>query len=195
VLSAVQPDKGPQLTSLQEAPPEEYSSGRWEKHSIAVAQIVKSGRISSKRREIQTYKERGIFFGFFFLFMYDIQHCFICRPSDSTVSEDAGIKPRTVATTALAVRRSNHSARSHPLINTYVDNDLLYLLPGMAADSVRTGRKDDTLLVRYRHTIHIFNLLWRQSTHGGVACKWNVELVLQQNVASHNVYVTKCICY
>jgi hypothetical protein len=54
----------------------------------------------------------GIFCIFFF--MYDIQHCFICRPSDSTVSEDAGLKPRTVATTALAVRRSNHSARSHP---------------------------------------------------------------------------------
>jgi hypothetical protein len=51
----------------------------------------------------------------FFFFMYDIQHCFICRPSDSTVSEDAGIGPRTVATTALAVRRTNHSARSHPL--------------------------------------------------------------------------------
>jgi hypothetical protein len=30
--------------------------------------------------------------------MYDIQHCFICRPSDSTVSEDAGIEPRTVTT-------------------------------------------------------------------------------------------------
>ncbi len=29
----------------------------------------------------------------FFLSMYDIQHCFICRPSDSTVSEDAGIEP------------------------------------------------------------------------------------------------------
>ncbi len=28
--------------------------------------------------------------------MYVIQHCFICRPSDSTVSEDARIKPRTV---------------------------------------------------------------------------------------------------
>jgi hypothetical protein len=28
--------------------------------------------------------------------------------SDSTVSEDAGIEPRTVATTALNVRRSNH---------------------------------------------------------------------------------------
>jgi hypothetical protein len=46
--------------------------------------------------------------------MYDIQHCFICRPSNSTVSEDAGIEPRTVATTTLAVRRSYHSARSHP---------------------------------------------------------------------------------
>jgi hypothetical protein len=46
--------------------------------------------------------------------MYCIQHCFICRPTDSTVSEDAGIEPRTVATSALSVRRSNHYARSHP---------------------------------------------------------------------------------
>jgi hypothetical protein len=46
----------------------------------------------------------------FVLFMYDIQQCFICRPSDSTVSEDAEIEARTVATTALTVRRSNHSA-------------------------------------------------------------------------------------
>ncbi len=38
-----------------------------------------------------------------------IQHCFICRPSDSTVSEDAGIEPRTVATSELA--------RSHPLLD------------------------------------------------------------------------------
>jgi hypothetical protein len=30
--------------------------------------------------------------------MYVIQHCFICRPSESTVSEDAAIEPRTVAT-------------------------------------------------------------------------------------------------
>ncbi len=35
--------------------------------------------------------------------MYCIQHCFICRPSDSTVSEDAGIEPRTLATSALSV--------------------------------------------------------------------------------------------
>jgi hypothetical protein len=35
--------------------------------------------------------------------------------SDSTVSEDAGIVPRTVAITALTVKLSNHSARSHPV--------------------------------------------------------------------------------
>ncbi len=64
---------------------------------------------------------KGGFFGFF-LFMYDFRHCFICRPSDTTVSEDAGIEPRTVVTTVLAVRRSNHSARYHPNLN------FLYLL-------------------------------------------------------------------
>jgi hypothetical protein len=41
---------------------------------------------------------------------YNIHHCFICHPSDSTVSEDVGIEPWTVVTTALAVRRLNHSA-------------------------------------------------------------------------------------
>jgi len=45
--------------------------------------------------------------------VYDFQHCSICRPSVSTVSKDTGIEPRTVATTALAVRRSNHSVGSH----------------------------------------------------------------------------------
>jgi hypothetical protein len=46
--------------------------------------------------------------------IYLIHHCFICRLSDLTVSEDAGIEPRTVATLALAVRdlSYNHSARS-----------------------------------------------------------------------------------
>jgi hypothetical protein len=37
------------------------------------------------------------------------QQCFIFHPSDSTVSEDAVIDPGE------AVRRSNHSAESHPL--------------------------------------------------------------------------------
>ncbi len=42
-----------------------------------------------------------------------IQRHFICRPSNSSVSEDVAIEPRTVATSALAFRRSNRSARYH----------------------------------------------------------------------------------
>ncbi len=63
-------------------------------------------------------KIRGKFLTKFFP-MYCIQHCSICRPSDSTstVSEDAGIEPRTVANSSLAARRSNHSARYHPLVS------------------------------------------------------------------------------
>jgi hypothetical protein len=38
------------------------------------------------------------------IFLFFIQHWFICCPSDSTMSEDAGIEPRTVSTPALAVR-------------------------------------------------------------------------------------------
>jgi hypothetical protein len=58
--------------------------------------------------------QRGGFFIYFFISIYVIQHCFICRPSDSTASEDAGIEPRTVATLALIARRFNQLARSHP---------------------------------------------------------------------------------
>jgi hypothetical protein len=47
-------------------------------------------------------KKQGDFL-FYFYILY-----FICRPSDFTVSEDAGIEHRAVATSALAVRRSNH---------------------------------------------------------------------------------------
>jgi hypothetical protein len=47
--------------------------------------------------------------------LYFIQHCFICLLSDSTVSEDAGIEAKTVETLALAVRHTNHSARSQPI--------------------------------------------------------------------------------
>jgi hypothetical protein len=35
---------------------------------------------------------KGDFFRFFF-FMYVTQHCFICSPSESTMSEDAGMEP------------------------------------------------------------------------------------------------------
>ena len=62
---------------------------------------------------IRTHVADIIMRGIFWFFMYFIQHCFICRPSEFSVSEDAGIEPRTVATSTLAVRRSNRSARSH----------------------------------------------------------------------------------
>ncbi len=39
---------------------------------------------------------------------YFIQHCFICRPSDSIVSEDAEIELREDATSALKVRTAEH---------------------------------------------------------------------------------------
>ncbi len=45
---------------------------------------------------------------------YIIQHCCICRHSDSTVSEEVEIEPRTVPTSELAVRRFSHWTRSHP---------------------------------------------------------------------------------
>ncbi len=51
---------------------------------------------------------------FFRSFHYFIQHCFICRPSDSMHwVGGCGYRSRTVVTSALAVRRCNQSARSH----------------------------------------------------------------------------------
>ncbi len=74
---------------------------------------------------IHTYIHIDIYFfsGWFYkIFKYLTQHCFICRPSDSTVPEDAGIEPRTVATLALALTLYNLSARSHrDEIDIYID--------------------------------------------------------------------------
>jgi hypothetical protein len=53
-------------------------------------------------------RSRKLFFSVFELF--------ICCPSDFTVSEDAEIEPRILATLALTARRSSHLARSHPQI-------------------------------------------------------------------------------
>jgi len=48
--------------------------------------------------------------GFFWnYFLPNNQHCFICHPSYSTVSEDDGIEPTAVATFALAARCSTHN--------------------------------------------------------------------------------------
>jgi hypothetical protein len=73
-------------------------------------------------------KRKGGFLWFIFIFMYVIQHCFICRPSDSTVLEDAGFEPWTDATLALTVRRSNLLATSHDKINTRAPT-IVYLIP------------------------------------------------------------------
>ncbi len=64
--------------------------------------------VGSEKEDIY---EEELFGGFL---KYFIQHCLICRPSDATVPEDAGTEPRTVVTLALAVRRSDQSARPHP---------------------------------------------------------------------------------
>jgi hypothetical protein len=43
------------------------------------------------------------------IFLYFIQHCFICHPPDSTVSADARIEPRTFL-------QSDHLDGSHPYL-------------------------------------------------------------------------------
>jgi hypothetical protein len=45
--------------------------------------------------------------GLIFFTTYYIQHCSLWRPSDSIVSEDAGMELMTFAMFALEVRRSN----------------------------------------------------------------------------------------
>jgi hypothetical protein len=61
---------------------------------------------------------KGGFFGFF-LFYVRYSTLFHLPSLRFHCVEDAGIEPRTVATTALTVRRSYHSARSHPLSARY----------------------------------------------------------------------------
>ncbi len=50
-----------------------------------------------------------------------------------TVLVDAGIEPRTVATSALTMRSANHSARSHPRRFTYLST----LLSGYNSGYIR----------------------------------------------------------
>jgi hypothetical protein len=55
---------------------------------------LKNRRVTPNREEI--------------LSKYYSQHCFICRPSEAAVSEDAGIEPKTATSSARAVRSSNY---------------------------------------------------------------------------------------
>ena len=93
------------------------SPSLWEKHFKEIRALECPVFFSVLWR--QEHENLAFFFNcpiYFFLSMYDIQHCFIWRPSDSDVSEDAGIEPRTVVTTALTTRLDliHYSARSHP---------------------------------------------------------------------------------
>ncbi len=87
-------------------------AGRQKGHTVVATLIMP--RYVQKKLYISYLIRKGDFWGFFCFFMYDIQHCFICRPSNSTVSEDAVIERRIVATLALTARRSNQSAISYP---------------------------------------------------------------------------------
>jgi hypothetical protein len=150
----------------------------------------------------------------FRIFIYFIQHSFICGPSYSTASEDAGIEkkklrkkcffkilslkkgvgsevgsgsvnqrygyapkchgsPTLVATVALAVRRSNHSPRSHPQINYRARSCLVAaLITGqpdplvheldMVLESLRGGGLVRAVLARVPHTLVLVLLVLLQ---------------------------------
>jgi hypothetical protein len=68
--------------------------------------------INTRQHQIRNWSfltilKKGDFLGFF---QYFIQHCFFYRPTDFTVSKDAGIEPRT---SALADKRPYYLARYH----------------------------------------------------------------------------------
>jgi hypothetical protein len=109
----------------------------------------------------------------FFLFNYVVQHCFICRPSDFSVSEDAGIESRTVATLALTARRSNQSARSHPFY-------ICLLSVSIAFSAFRTTRFGTLRrqVQDFRPPVRVISLGYSMSTQnhrissGSVKCTW-----------------------
>ncbi len=83
-----------------------------------------------------------------------IQQCFISRPSESTLSEDAGIESWTVATATLPVRRSNHLATWMLCAYVVVPYWLLYI----------------NLKLSSRKLSHIVDI-W--STFGAISISWS----------------------
>jgi hypothetical protein len=79
--------------------------------STKVLAHSQGNKITRKGKCLKELKGGFFLFLFFMYIMYIIQPFFIFRPSDLTVSEDAGIAPRTVATLALTARRSNRKFR------------------------------------------------------------------------------------
>ncbi len=82
---------------------------------LAEVTLLCPGHAGQVRIELHAFSQKSGNFLDFFFFLCTLFNtvCFICRLSDSTVSVDAGIEPRTVATSALTARHPNLSARSH----------------------------------------------------------------------------------
>jgi hypothetical protein len=77
-------------------------------------------------RTSEPYSKRGNFLDFSYNFIFNTAP-YAAPRSDSTVSDDAGIEPRAVATLGLAVWGSNHTARSNPLQYTARSHPLIRL--------------------------------------------------------------------
>jgi hypothetical protein len=92
------------------------------------------------------------FWGIFSFCSYNIQHCFICRPSDSTVPTDAGIEPRTVATCALAVRRSVRLGYISSALG-YISSALGYISSALGYISSALGYISSHLIIHCKDTI------------------------------------------
>ncbi len=167
-----------------------YSSNRCERepHSRGILE------------EAHAFLVQSFFRGIFFLLMYVIQHCFIFRPSDSTVSEDAGIEPRTVATLVWTARRSNHLARSHPHLARSHPH-LARSYPHLARSRPRLGQISSTNLFwlfdispqnrkKYKHHVNNARPFWYVHMYIRV----HVETVCHKNVVknNHSLYIIHC---
>jgi len=67
----------------------------WRLHNLSWGSVI------CRSQEVYFFNTQNMLFflnSFGDLFVCTFQHCFIWRPSGSTVSQDAGIEPRTVAT-------------------------------------------------------------------------------------------------
>ncbi len=99
----------------------------------------------------KTRVKQGVFCNF--LCMYIIQHCFICRPSDSTVSENAGIEPRTVS--AFGTGGQAHKPLGYISSTSCISSKtrVAYLLCGHQADLplVNVPQDADALLGKGGH--------------------------------------------
>ncbi len=91
-----------------------------EKEAVSAPQGVAGLVILLEVSEVTLVQDEKLLQGDFLdFFLYEILHCFICRPSDSTVSEDAHPQsarshPRSTRSHLQSARSYPHSARSLP---------------------------------------------------------------------------------